>query len=93
MRSKIAKYVNVGLSFLEFNINFSQARKETTLPKVLTLNSELLESPRNKVMYKVQVDQIEITIKTDLTTTCLQRPPFWSPYLSLYNLNLPLIND
>jgi hypothetical protein len=26
-------------------------------------------------------------------TTCLQRPSFWSPNLSLYNTNLPLNND
>ncbi len=28
-----------------------------------------------------------------ITTTCPQRPPFWSPNLSLYNTNLPLNND
>ncbi len=27
-----------------------------------------------------------------IATTCLQRPPLWSPNLSLYNINLPLNN-
>ncbi len=28
-----------------------------------------------------------------IATTCLQRPPFWSPNLDLYNINQPLNND
>jgi len=28
-----------------------------------------------------------------IATTCLQRPPFWSPIFSFYNMNLPLNND
>ncbi len=33
------------------------------------------------------------TVKPELTTACLQRQPFWSLNLSLYNIELPLNND
>ncbi len=33
------------------------------------------------------------TVKPELTTACLQRPPFWSPNLSLYNKKLLMNND
>ncbi len=28
-----------------------------------------------------------------ITTTCLQRPPFWGPIFNFYNIKLPLNND
>ncbi len=33
------------------------------------------------------------TVKVELTTTCLQRPLFWSPIFNLCNIKLPLNND
>ncbi len=40
-----------------------------------------------------QYSQTWVNNHLQITTTCLQRPPFWSPNLSLYNIKLPLNKD
>ena len=38
-------------------------------------------------------NRINGILKPELTTTCLQRPPFWGPIITLYSIKLPLNND
>ncbi len=63
------------------------------LIKKLISGWKLTPSQCGSSLTKTMYSQTWVNDHLRIATTCLQRPSFWSPNLSLYNTTLPLNND
>jgi hypothetical protein len=61
--------------------------------KKLISGWESTPSQRGSSLTKTMYSQTWVNDHLRIATTCLQRPSFWSPNLSLCNTTLPLNND